>query len=678
MADDITPEELVEVTASIVLVMPPSVTFEEALKTAIFAQPWAENYPSFAQKFYDNLISNPEMAELLRRFPGEISVEELLTKVQELANQLLNPTDQLTALSQETSDVMSFVDAIWEHIKQQWEEVGEVPPPIDVQKQFDYSIRYSDIVISFQAQLLEYTVSWEEVAGQIIAMVIADPSLFPMQFDPGSLMADISTLFKLLSWNPVAEQLLINQLRENLKKLDEMPMRIGGQIVPVPFLDQFGIFLAKMEERQTELGQLWADYFGDEGKEWREKAFKWLTDHIFSQENVESAFQFYLDSLKGTPLGYAIDMTQLGWEHLVEPAIGEDAANSILAALATKVYAVSQVGTNLQEALIADPQNALVGVAVGMVEASALGLFLDISAAYISHSFETYNKYGANLPTIKPGWWQDIIGIDTTNPAFQSGEAAGKLGMTVSDLVVGTSAAFTGGSRLGGSTNVIQSGGNILALGRGVITLAQAEALGLAVVGTVGVVQGGCQAGQFFAKENKTPDSPPDEEYETPEEARSAAGRYRDKVTGDYELDEPNLNPDELRETLKRTTWVTQKMDPTSGATSPEKAINLARATGTIQTAREGRVGTIELFEYLDANGNARVVGIVEHTYHEMPSGEIIPAQHFHVIEPPPAFYGDSQGNYIENFIQYLIKGGRYDESTVAPHHIWVGSNPMK
>lgn len=509
-------EELVEVTASIVLVMPPGVTFAGALREAILLQAWASAYPDLAQELCDYVLNDPALKESLRGYPSQVSEDMLMAKVEELINQFWDSTSLRSRLLAAglLGGQGDFWQKVWEVISSWFPETDQPGGQVNrgvIEDIFFTQVIYEDDVQNALANCVDDP-SLEALIDLVLAKI--EPyiqSLPEDEFDFSRLTADIPTLYKLLSWNPVAEQLLINELEKNLKKL-ETPMHIGEQIVPVPFLDQFKVFLTRMEERQSDLGQLWVDYFGegDEGKEKRAKIFKWLNEHIFSQENVEAAFQLYLDSLKGSPLGLAIDLTQLGWENLVEPAIGEDAANSILATLATKVYAVSQVGTNLQGALIADPKNALAGIAVGMFEASPLGFFLDISTAYVSNSFEKYNtEYGAHLPTYKPGWWKDMLGIDTANPAYQVGEAAGVVGMTVSNLVVNI-ASVPSSASMGGSMGAVPAGSSVLAWSNGVMTLALAQELGL-VVGTVGAAQGGYQTGQFFANQE-------DEESEEPDE----------------------------------------------------------------------------------------------------------------------------------------------------------------
>lgn len=131
MAADIEEQELVEVTASVSLTFSAAITFEEALREAIFCQPWAGEYPDFAQRLYDDLISNSELISLLQRFPGEVSTEELLAKVGELATQLTNPNmfERLSDLALGTSDVGAFIEAVWNAIEQRWVEVtGDLPP----------------------------------------------------------------------------------------------------------------------------------------------------------------------------------------------------------------------------------------------------------------------------------------------------------------------------------------------------------------------------------------------------------------------------------------------------------------------------------------------------------------------------------------------------------------------
>lgn len=175
----------------------------------------------------------------------------------------------------------------------------------------------------------------------------------------------------------------INALKARLdpKNLPET-MHIGEQVVSVPFRDQFELFLQKIEARQTALQALWDEYFGAKGNNLLGDFFKWFfeqSNSVFSQENVEAAFQLYLESIKRTPLGLGIDVTEWGWENLLEPAIGEDAANDILATLATAGYSISQFGTNFQKALETDPVNALAGMALGIAgSVTPTFLFLDL------------------------------------------------------------------------------------------------------------------------------------------------------------------------------------------------------------------------------------------------------------------------------------------------------------
>ena len=162
---------------------------------------------------------------------------------------------------------------------------------------------------------------------------------------------------------------------------------------------------------------------------------------------------------------------------MIEPAIGEGAANDILVTLATAGYGISKLGTNFQVALETDPYMALAGMAVGMIEASLLSAFLDIATVYVGSRFALFNQYGANL-SIDPGWWRDLIGTDNPNPAFQAGRGIGQFGMEVSDIVVGIRSVPHGTAR-GGSVSVIQDGNALLAVANGAMTLTTAQALGL-------------------------------------------------------------------------------------------------------------------------------------------------------------------------------------------------------
>jgi hypothetical protein len=64
---------------------------------------------------------------------------------------------------------------------------------------------------------------------------------------------------------------------------------------------------------------------------------------------------------------------------------------------------------------------------------------------------------------------------------------------------------------MGGSMGAVPAGDSVLAWSNGVMTLEQAKSLGLVGVGTVGVVQGGYQAGQFFANQDEGDTSLPSE-----------------------------------------------------------------------------------------------------------------------------------------------------------------------
>jgi len=434
-------EALFELTASAILTLPPAMNFEAALKEAIFGQPWAEKYPSSAQHLYDYLISNPELVDLLHRFPGEVSADELIAKVQELAGDLIDTeiADPLSELAAGASgDPYAFEEAVWQFIVQKWLEVTDTVPPDEIVSLYDSEIRNNtdlkkDFITPFYAG--DEKISWEMVTGAIIARA-SDARFFPsLQFDLSLLTTDIPTLYQLLEWKPKAaeEQAAVSALKTLLDpKNTPETIHIGDQVVPVPFRDQFVVFLTKMEERQARLEQLWKDYFGEEGEDenWRAKAFKWLNEHVFTQENVEAVLQFFLDSHS---FGYVIDVTKLEWEYLVEPVVGEDAANNVLAKLGTVVYNISQIGTNFQQALIDDPLNALAGMALAMA-GTATGAFLLLDVYFY-----------VTEPELGWGNWR----CDTGGFAFQAGMAIGEFGMGVAQTIVATPVAVNSNPSIG-------------------------------------------------------------------------------------------------------------------------------------------------------------------------------------------------------------------------------------
>jgi hypothetical protein len=175
--------------------------------------------------------------------------------------------------------------------------------------------------------------------------------------------------------------------------------------------------------------------------------------------------------------------------------------------------AVAQIGMNFETALRNDPKMALAGMAVGMIEASPLGTFLDIAFVYVGSQFERYNQYGANLPTIEPGWWHNLIGADNPDPNFQAGRAAGQVGMGVSDIVVGLY-SVPSSTALGGSLGAGRAGNVVVASTSGVMTLEQAKALGLLGTRLLGIVGG---MGNLGAAMSRGDDDGNGEESEEPD-----------------------------------------------------------------------------------------------------------------------------------------------------------------
>ena len=518
--------DLVRVDASVMIdLLPPSAIFAEALKEAISRQPGVEElYPGGAQQLATDVVSDPEMVDMLQRFPTEVSLEQLIAKANIIIFQLVTSASDLFGdfeepdyydSEREYSRGIDYLEAVWEQIvKPLWEQVGQDPYPeddfIEYSKMTDLLNNYTDALDYGYYNLAEPDVDpWIQFKGSV-RLELLDPAnqFLPafayIIFDLSKLQGDLSALYELLSWNSQAEQMLIDLLNDKLANLHDI--HIETQVVPVPFREDFQSFLDGMKKRQELLRDLRVRYFGAEGDEGKDSLDT-------AQDKIAQVLTPW-----GTLVKKGMDIDLFFFEDILAPAAGKvskdaerflkTAPREFLIKLSSGTISFAQVGINFETALRNDPKMALAGMAVGMIEASPLGAFLDIAFVYVGSQFEQYNQYGANLPTIRPGWWHDLIGADNPDPNFQAGRAAGSLGMSVSDIVVGQFYTAPSDTPLGGSLGVSKAGNVAVAETSGVMTLEQAKALGLVGTRLLGIGGGLGNLGAAISTEGNSSKNP--------------------------------------------------------------------------------------------------------------------------------------------------------------------------
>lgn len=457
-------KELVEVKASVQISFSPAASFATALEAAILRQAWAQTYPGLAQELTTYLLNGLE--DLLQDYPVGVSAETLNARIGELASNFpgfASLADQLEGVEYdegyeqlkriiteqwgwEEEDFKSF----WTRI---WEQVGGDPDISAAMQANDFGW-FISIIEDRYSYLLP--TGWQE-------------------FNEVSFQEDLINLNKLIVWNPGLEQKLIQVCRNAVYELKQRRIRIGGQTVSVPFkfTERFDAFLQKMDERQRILGDLAKTYFGESHR------WDWLN------KTLGNSFYFkLLEKALGVGANFAWDFSEevgrplAEWSPLVPDEWADFPQDAFIWEL-TKVFEISQLGTNFQVVLANDPVMALAGMASGMVEASPLGMLLDIGSVYVSGAFAQANQYGADLPTIEPGWWHSVIGTDSTNEAFQAGREIGQFGMSVSDIVVGIHSVPGSTTLSGGSMGAVPGGNGVLAWANGVMSIEAAQALGL-------------------------------------------------------------------------------------------------------------------------------------------------------------------------------------------------------
>jgi hypothetical protein len=417
---------------------------------------------------YDKLIEHPEMVELFQRFPEEVSVDRLIAKIIELLPQLitdgfitgdstLDLFDDFEEADYGSGRVSSmgfaYLEAVWEQIViPLWEWAGQEPAYskeefIDAMYQeLDYLQNTLPPAPDLNPNPTTDLDPWFQFKGRV-RLKLLDPNnrFLPefiyiiLNFDLSKLEEDTLALHRLLLWYPEEELQLIVQLSSALESLQ--PIRIGDQIVPVPFKADFDKFLTGMISRQVNLAELAEQYFGVGGDTEEDnllaKGFKWVfeqSDKFITQENIEALFRSPIP-VEGGPVAPDISWA---WENLIEPVIGEDTANEVLATLATAGYDISQLGTNFRQALETSPLDALKGMACGMVIGTPLGLLVDLIDLAVNSEY--YIDEDGNLWITEKrafgAWREELFG--NQSDAFKSGLAIGEFGMGVSDLLVGT------------------------------------------------------------------------------------------------------------------------------------------------------------------------------------------------------------------------------------------------
>jgi hypothetical protein len=375
-------DELVEITVTTVIELSPAVTFAEALREAIFHQPGAEAYPEAAEALYDALISHPDLVALLERFPAEVSVDELVAKVDELLTRLLgeNVADLLKGVDSSNSGKPDeYLDAVWQIIAPLWpeEDRGAAEDRFyGVMKSWVET--YSNWPLSYDENwnpYLDEEAAWQAFTDSVIGEVLAPQnSLIPplaiiaLSFDEELFGGDMAAVAKLASWRPVAEAEGIEALRQALAPDELTTMHIGEHTVPVPFKEHFQSFLEKMEERQGILLDLWIDYFGIEGEEGEKDPWA-LLDEI--QDRIAKGL---------TPVEFLlrkyIEATLFVWGDVIAPKAGlvsSDAEeflktfpkDAIVWGLSQGI-AIAQLGSDLEAAMRIDLAAALAGIAAGM------------------------------------------------------------------------------------------------------------------------------------------------------------------------------------------------------------------------------------------------------------------------------------------------------------------------
>jgi len=381
-------DDLVEIQVKTVIELSPAVTFAEALRVAIFQQPGAEKYPEAAQELYTTLISHPDLVDLLKRFPGEVSVDQLIAKVDEIVSQLLgaNVADQLEEIDleeidlPETGKTKEFLFAVYDVIAPLWpEEEREAlqdrlffNPSICISESTYYNTQFTSLDENYLPYYDEdvEVAAWQAFTNSVIATVL-DPqnSLIPplaaltSNFDVAQFDVAMDVVAQLASWRPVTEHEKMEELRQALKHLVENPLQIDGKTVPVPLIKLFEAFLKKMDERQQRLLDLWIAFWGTETQENSEKD---LWDTI--QDRIARGL---------TPLGFLLqsitDSSLYLSEEVIGPIVGGD-VEDFLATFPREAaivimnwgYSIGQLGTNLETAFRTDLVGTLAGIALGM------------------------------------------------------------------------------------------------------------------------------------------------------------------------------------------------------------------------------------------------------------------------------------------------------------------------
>ena len=326
-----------------------------------------------------------------------------------------------------------------------------------------------------------------------------------------------------------AEELALAALDAALGKIPST-IQLGGIEVATPFRSDFQTFLESMETRHTELINWTRTLFGGSQNRESETVGEWL---LGAAENVaelgwenigKELFDIGLD-ISGLPDPETIRRAQynLGVDQTQWNEFWVQFAETVLVPL----YHITEIGRNFREALQGeDKWWALAGVAFGMAEASPLGTFLDITIAAWQYSTDVTNQTVGTNWLIPDGIknWRDVSNM---NSGFQAGVAIGKVGMSVSDLVVGLAFAAVGTPPGIISFDAVASEASVAeATAVVVIPLSEAQALGL--------IQGGYGAAYLAEMASDNGGEEPDESAEPSGKQQSASSRaeefYRELV----------------------------------------------------------------------------------------------------------------------------------------------------
>ena len=454
----------------------PVATFLLTLHEAVYSRQWTEDSRQnwyFADSLYLYLTTHSELLDLISKFPNEVSLDELLSKVEELTNRYVSGEGLIQQIMQWGADDFVDLDDLEEMIlRQPWSFCTEGPgfrtfcDPV-TQRLLDYVIPglkkfYHENLGNLSGESIH-----QQVVDEILRLItesgaLEDPELTTIGGRiAGEFTQTQSDLYLLATWDSEAEGAAIDLLNMLLLGPNCIPdtIRIGENDVEVPFKSDFIDFLVVMQQRQTDLESLKTKYFGEK------ELPSWLKAW---NKGVELAGLYAVEQLRGGQ-EMVEDVVEWAWEGWKSYFLTDEAAQNVEGAVAiftglqrqqlantlSALSGVAQVGTNFQTALVNDPKNTLAGLTLGMAGAgTAAFLFLDI-------------YFYVTDPSLGWGGWR----YDTGNPEFQAG-------MTMGEFSVGFAQTVVGGIKLASPGATPGVGGITIDVGSG-LQLVPGEAAAL-------------------------------------------------------------------------------------------------------------------------------------------------------------------------------------------------------